>query len=70
MTTIRGTLVSFNAGSHTAVVRLDGSTPASIANVKTARNIAAAEMSANRKVLVDAGETGHGDEYVVIAVFT
>ena len=70
MALIRGSIVSFAAGTWLADVRLDGSAPQVLAGIKTARNIASAEMSANRRVIVDTGDAGHADDYLVIAVFT
>lgn len=70
MALLRGTISSFDAGAHTATVRLDGSSPLALAGVRTARNIAAAEMSAGRRVIVDTGDHGNFADAVVVAVFS
>jgi hypothetical protein len=67
--TLRGTVVSFDAGTYTSVLRIDGSTVTTATAVKTARNIAAAELTANRRVLVDTGN-GDADDWLVIAAYT
>ncbi|MBI2767644.1 MAG: hypothetical protein HYX53_17235 [Chloroflexi bacterium] len=70
MPTYRGTLVSFNSGTYTASVRLDGSQAQSLDNVRVSRGIAAAEMVATRRVLIDTGDTGDLGDVVLYAVHT
>ncbi len=70
MPVLRGILVSFDAGTYRAVVRLDGSGPQVLADVRTSRGIPSAEMVAARRVLVDAGDTGDIADVVLTAVFT
>lgn len=70
MPIFRATIVSFDAGAWTAKVRLDGSTPQTLESVKTARNIASAEMSAGRRVLLDTGDHGDPADIVIFAVHT
>ncbi len=69
MAMLRGTVVSFNAGTWLAEVRLDGSPWQSLSGVKTARNIASAEMVVGRAVLVDTGDHGDPGDAVVYAVW-
>ncbi len=68
MALLRGALVSFDAGTYLASVRLDGSVATVMADIIVAANIAAAEMVAGRRVLVDSGETSDAGEVVVYAV--
>ena len=70
MAVLRGTLVSFDSGTYRAVVRLDGSGPQALADVRTSRGIASAELTAGRRVLVDAGDTGDIADVVLTAVYT
>ena len=70
MTTARGTVVSFNAGTWKAVVRVDGSAPMTLTGVSTNRGIASADMAAGRSVVVDFGDHGDPADTVVMAVFT
>ena len=69
MALVRGTLVSFSAGTYTATVRPSGSPGEVMADLKVARSIAAAEMTAGRAVLIDTGESGELEEVVVYAVY-
>jgi hypothetical protein len=64
----RGRVVSFNAGTHTATVRLDGSAAQTVA-VPTNRVIASGDMTAGRQVLVDTGDHNHPADFVVTAVW-
>ncbi len=66
----RATLVSFNSGTYLATVRLDGSGAQTLTSLPVSRAIAAAEMVAGRRVVLDAGPPFDPDELVVIAVFT
>ncbi len=70
MAVLRGTLVSFDAATYKAVVRLDGSGPQVLTDVRTNRGIPSAELTASRRVLVDAGDTGDIADVVLTAVFT
>lgn len=69
MAVYRGKIVSFNAGTWTAVIRLDGSAAQTLTGVATARNIAAAEMTAGRKVVLDSGDHNNPTDFVVTAVW-
>jgi hypothetical protein len=66
---IRGTLVSFDFGTWTAVIRADGSAPQTLTGVGVSRAIPADEMVAGRRVLVAAGEHGDVGDLVVLAVW-
>ena len=66
---LRGTLVSFDAGSYTAVVRADGSAPQTLTGVSVSRAISTAEMSAGRRVLIATGDHGDAADLVVVAVW-
>jgi len=70
MAILRGTLVSFDAPTYKAVVRLDGSGPQVLADVRTNRGIAAAELTASRRVLVDTGDHGDIADVVLTTIFT
>lgn len=70
MAVLRGVLVSFNAATYKAVVRLDGSGPQVLTDVRTNRGIPSAEMVAARRVLVDTGDHGDIADVVLSAVFT
>ncbi len=65
---LRGTLVSFDSVTYTAVVRADGSAPQTLTGVRVSRGIASGEMVAGRRVLVAAGEHGDVGALVVFAV--
>jgi hypothetical protein len=67
---LRGTLVSFDSGAYTAVVRADGSAPQTLAGVRVSRGMASGEMVAGRRLLVAAGEHGDAGDLVVVAVWT
>ena len=68
MALLRGALVSFDAGTYFAAVRVDGSVATALNGIAVAANIPAAAMSSGRRVLVDGGETGDPREMVVYAV--
>jgi molybdopterin-binding protein len=70
MAIYRGKVVAFSAGSWTATIRLDGSAAEVLTSVPTARNIASAEMTAGRRVLVDTGDHNDPADLVVFAVWT
>jgi hypothetical protein len=65
----RGTVVDFDAGAHTATIRLDGSAAEVLAAVATSHAIPSAEMTPGRKVLLDTGDHNHPADFVVTAVF-
>ncbi len=65
----RGKVVSFSTGSWTASVRLDGSPFQRLDSIPVARNIASAEMTAGRNVLVDTGDHHSPADAVVVAVW-
>lgn len=68
MADLRGTVVSFAAGAYAANIRLDGSAPRTLDGVAVSRAIAAAEMTAGRRVLLEAGD-GDPRDAVVYAVW-
>ncbi len=68
MTTLRGRIVSFNAGTYLASIRLEGSGAQSVSGVPVNRGIASAEMTAGRIVVVDCGERAVAGDLVVLAV--
>ncbi len=69
MATLRGTLVAFDAPSHTASVRLDGSSTAPFEAVAVSRALPPAELTPGRRVLVDTGDHRHPADAVVIAAW-
>lgn len=70
MSTRKGTLKSFNSGSYTATVRLDGSDKVYMDGIAVARNIPAGEMIAGRKLAVILFDEHNLKEAVVAGVFT
>jgi hypothetical protein len=66
---LRGILVSFDSGSWTAVVRLDGSAPQTLTGVAVSRALPSGEMVAGRRVLLAAGDHGDVADIVVVAVW-
>lgn len=66
----KGELVSFNQDSYTATVRLSGSDKAYLDGVSVARNIAALEMTAGRKLAVVFFDETNAKEAVIVAVYT
>jgi molybdopterin-binding protein len=69
MAVYRGKIVSFDSGTWTAVIRLDGSAAQTLTSVATARNIASAEMTAGRRVVLDSGDHNNPADFVVTAVW-
>lgn len=69
MALLRGVLTAFDSANYKATVRLDGSAPQTVNNIKTSRAIPAAEMVAARRLIVDTGEAASADEWVVTAIF-
>jgi len=57
MSIYRGKIVAFDSGTWTATIRLDSSSPQTLTTIATARNIASAEMTAGRRVLMDTETT-------------
>jgi hypothetical protein len=70
MAVYRGVVVAFDAGAHTATIRLDGSAPQVLRDVPTNRGIASGDMTAGRRVLLDTGDHHHPADAVVTAVWT
>lgn len=70
MAIYRGKVVSFDAGTHTATVRLDGSAPQTLAGIPTNRGIASGDMTAGRRILLDTGDHHNPDDFVVTAVWS
>ena len=69
MPVYRATVVAFDAGAHSATIRLDGSAAQTLAGVATNRGIASGDMTAGRKVTLDTGDHNHPADFVVTAVF-
>ncbi len=70
MSTRKGVLKSFNSGDYTATVQLASSYKVYLEGITVARNIAAAEMTAGRKVAVILFDEHNVKEAVVVAVYT
>lgn len=70
MPVYRATVVGFSAITWLASIRPDGSPSQTLDNVRTARNIASAEMTGGRRVLFDTGDHGDIADIVIFAVFT
>jgi len=66
----KGILKSFNSGNYTATVQLSGSYKVYLEDISVARNIAAGEMTAGRKVAVVFFDEHKAGEAVVTAVYT
>jgi hypothetical protein len=66
----RGILREFDSGAYTASVQLAGSIPSWLTGVRVARNIAAAELIAGRRVAVLMFDDSNPDDAVVAAVWT
>ena len=69
MAAFRGKVVAFDAGTHTATIRLDGSGPQVLETVPTNRGIASGDMTAGRRVIVDTGDHNNPADFVVTAVW-
>jgi hypothetical protein len=65
----KGVLKSFNSGDYTATVQLASSYKVYLEGVTVARNIAASEMTAGRKVAVILFDEHNAREAVVVAVY-
>ena len=70
MASYRGKVTAFDAGTHTATIRLDGSPAQVVATVPTNRGIAAADMAVGRRVVLDTGEANNPADFVVTTVYT
>lgn len=68
MTIARGLIVSFDATTALAVVRLHGSTPQTLTTVQVSR-FAQAEIVAGRNCLVDTGDHGDPADNLITAVW-
>ncbi len=66
---LRGILVSFDSGTWTAVVRLDGSAPQTLTGVAVSRALPSSEMVTDRRVLLAAGDHGDVADLGVLAVW-
>jgi hypothetical protein len=64
-----GTLMGFDAVSHTAKIALSGSFKTGLEGVAVARNIASGEMVSGRSVAVFFPDEHNAKEAVVIAVY-
>ncbi len=65
-----GVLRSFDAGSYTATVQVTGSLQRYVTGLPVARNIAASEMTAGRKVAVVLFDESNPSDAVIFAVWT
>jgi len=65
----RGRLLTFDAATWTAALRLDGSPTALVAGVAVSRALPAAELTPGRRVLVETGDHHHPADAVVIAAW-
>lgn len=65
----RGKVVSFDSGTWTATVRIDGSPQQTLTTVPVARNIPSAEMTSSRKVLLDTGDHFNPADFILFAVW-
>jgi hypothetical protein len=66
----QATLNSFDSGSYTATVQLQGSLPHWLQNIPVARNIPSAEMIAGRTVALLFFDPHNPEDAVIIAVWT
>ncbi len=69
MPVYRGTLVSYDGATATATVRLDDSPVNAMTGIKVNRGLAAAELVANRRVIVDTGDHSDPADAVLTAVY-
>ena len=69
MTTRKGILKSFNSSDYTATVQLSSSYKVYLEGIAVARNIASAEMTAGKKVVVIFFDDHNAKEAVVVAVY-
>jgi hypothetical protein len=66
----RGVLKSFDSGTYKATVEITGSLAVWLSGVAVARNIAAAELTAGRKVAVLFFDPANPNDAVLSAVWT
>ena len=66
----QGIVKAFDSGTHTATVQLVGSLAVYLSDIPTARNIAAAEMTAGRRCAVLFFDQANPQDAVVVAVYT
>ena len=64
----RGTLVAFDAGAYEAIVRYAGSISAVVDGVPVSRGIAAAELTAGRRVAVMLFDAGHPADAMIVSL--
>jgi hypothetical protein len=64
----RGRVVTFDAGTYTARVRLDGSAAQTLDSVAVSRGLASTAITTGRRVLVDTGDHADLADIVVFAV--
>jgi hypothetical protein len=63
-------LESFNSGNYTATIRIAGGYKVFLEDVTVARNLAAAEMVAGRKLAVVFFDDNNPRDAVVVAVYS
>jgi hypothetical protein len=69
MQTLRGTIVTFDSGTFTATVRLDGSAAQTLTGVAVNRGLASAAVTAGRRCIIDTATQANPALFVVVAVF-
>ncbi len=70
MTVRRGVLKSFDSGSYTATLQVEGSLAVWLTGVAVARNIAPAELAAGRRCALLFFDEQNPQDAVVVAVYT
>lgn len=68
MAIYRGILLAFDDDTYRSTVRIDGSTPRTVTNVRTNR-LGASAFVPGRKVLLDTGDHGDPEDAVIVAVY-
>lgn len=66
----RGTIIAFDAATHSATIQLDGSLAAYITGVEVAANILDADVIAGRYALVAWPDPANSDSAVIFVVYT
>lgn len=66
---IRGTIESFDSGSYTATVRLDGSAAGVLTGVPVNAGLSSAAVTAGTRCIIDTAAQANPSLFVVIAVF-
>ncbi len=66
---LRGVLISFNAGTYLATVRLADSASTTIGNVPTDRDIAAGSMVVGRRVAMAVFDPANPLDAMILGVF-